>query len=71
MKTKFPDLINDADNLSEEELKEIKQYADMKLTERRLNEIEKALLQARREAAEGKLKYYSSGEDFVSSLNEE
>ncbi len=63
--------MNDADNLSEEELEEIKQYVDMNRTQHRLDKIEKALLQARREAAEGKLKYYSSGEDFVSSLNEE
>ena len=69
--TTFAELVDNVYKLSKEELEEIKKIVDKQLTKQRIDEIEKALQNARKEAAEGKLKYYSSGDDLISSLNEE
>ena len=69
--TTFAALVEDVYKLSKEELIEIKRIVDKQLAEERIEEIEEALKSTRSESAEGKLKYYTSGEGFVSSLNED
>ena len=69
--TTFAALIDDVYKLSKDELKEIKLIVDNQLKEERMDEITKALTEARNEYANGKLKYYSSGEEMLSSLNED
>lgn len=69
--TTFAALVEDVYKLSKEELIEIKRIVDKQLTDERISEIEEALKSTRKESGEGKLKYYTSGEDFISSLNED
>ena len=57
--------------LSTDELHEVREVIDKELSEKRLEEIEAALNEAKKSALENKLKYYSSGEDILSSLNED
>jgi hypothetical protein len=63
--------IENVQKLYTDELYEVREAIEKELSAKRLQEIEKALEEARKAASENKLKYYSTGEDFISSLNEE
>lgn len=64
-------LIESVQKLSTEQLEEVRLEIDKQLSEKRIKEIEKALKEAKKAASENKLKYYTSGEDILSSLNED
>jgi hypothetical protein len=65
------EIIEGVHKLSAEQLYEIREVIERELTEKRILEIENALKEAKKAASENKLKYYSSGEEFLSALNEE
>lgn len=67
----FIEILESVPKLSTEQLKEVRIVIDKELSEKRIEEIETALQEAKKAASENKLKYYSSGEGFLSSLNED
>ena len=67
----FEQIIEHVHKLSTEQLQEVKLVIEKELSEKRIQEIEAALKEAKKAAAQKKLKYYSSGEDFLSALNED
>ena len=64
-------IIESVQHLTTDELKEVKQAIDKELSEKRLEEIQEALKEAKKLVAENKIKYYSSADDLFSSLNED
>ena len=64
-------IIEGVQHLTTEQLEEVKQAVDKELSEKRGEEIKQALEEAKKLSAENKLKYYSSAEDMLSSLNED
>jgi len=67
----FAEILEGVHKLSTEQLVEVRIAIDKELSEKRIEEIETALKEAKKAASENKLKYYSSGEDFLSALNED
>ena len=67
----FTEILEGVHKLSTEQLQEVRLVIDKELSEKRIQEIEIALKEARKSGAENKLKYYSSGEDLLSALNED
>ncbi len=65
----FAEVAERVSRLSTEELQEIKLLVDKQLSDRRINEIEKSLGEAKQSS--NKFTYYSTGEDLLSSLNDE
>jgi hypothetical protein len=67
----FEEIIESVQQLSTEQLQAVRLAVDKELSEKRLEEIQEALKQAKQPASQNKLKYYSSGEEFLLSLNED
>lgn len=67
----FEAIIEGVQKLSTEQLKEVRHEIDKQLSEKRVQEIETALEQAKKAASENKLTFYSSGENLLSLLNED
>lgn len=65
------EIIEGVHKLSTEQLHEVREVIEKELSEKRMQEIEAALKEAKTSASKNKLKYYSTGEDFLSSLNED
>lgn len=65
----FAEVVETVSHFSTEELKEIKLLVDKHLSDRRIDEIEKSLQEAKQSS--DKFTYYSTGEDLLSSLNDE
>ena len=65
------EILEGVHKLSTEELETVRIAIDKELSEKRIKEIEAALKEAKKAASENKIKYYSSGEDFLSALNED
>lgn len=65
----FAEVVETVSQLSTEELQEIKLLVDKQLSDRRADEIEKSLQEAKQESS--KFIYYSTAEDLLSSLNDE
>ena len=67
----FEEIIESVHKLSAQQLEEVRSVIDKEISEKRLQEIEAALQEAKKAVAENKLNYYSSGEDFLSAFNED
>ena len=65
----FAEVVEKVNELSTEELEEIKLIVDKQLSDRRITEIEEALMQAKNSS--GTFTYYETGEELISSLSEE
>jgi hypothetical protein len=65
------EIIEGVHKLSAEQLYEVREVIEKELKQKRILEIENTLKEAKKAASENKLKYYSSGEVFLSALNEE
>lgn len=64
------EIIQNVHKLSSEELQKVKVAVEKELSEKRILEIESALKAAKKKASENNLKYYSSGEDLLSAIND-
>lgn len=67
----FEEIIESVPKLSTQQLEEIRSVIDKEISGKRLLEIEAALKDAKEAIAGNKLKFYSSGEDILSALNED
>jgi ectoine hydroxylase-related dioxygenase (phytanoyl-CoA dioxygenase family) len=67
---RFVDIVEDVTSLSVKEMEEIKNIIEKLLIEKKREEILKSIEEAKKEAKEGKLKFYDNSNDLMSSLNE-
>jgi len=64
----FAEVVEKVNQLSTEELEEIKYLIDKQLSERRIDQIRAALIEARKSS--DTFTYYTTGEDVIASLKD-